>query len=82
MGVQVLNVQKTAGVAGEVRYTAVVRYGDEDASTVSFFGSLFGEPGPVLMITEAFPEGVFVTDPGRFGTKFGPDWVRKFFGEE
>jgi hypothetical protein len=77
------NVKKTAGVAGQVQYTAVLSYPEEDGySTVSFVGSCYGEPGPVLMITEATAAegGVFVTEPGRFGSKFGPEWVRRFFG--
>lgn len=74
---QVLNVRKTSGCAGQVQYTAVVRYSGEDNSTVSFVGSIYG--GPVVMVTEGFPEGIFVTDPSRFGT-FGPEWVRQFFG--
>jgi hypothetical protein len=31
------------------------------------------------MVTEGMPQGVFVTDPGRFGVLFGEDWVRRFF---
>lgn len=75
---QVLNVKKTGGIAGQVRYTAAVKYPGEDMSTVSFVGSVYG--GPVVMCTEGWPDGQFVTDPGRFG-KFGPEWVRKFFEE-
>ena len=78
MKTELLNVKKTAGLAGQVRYTAVVRYPGEDNSTVSFVGSSYG--GPVVMITEGWPDGIFVTDPGRFGT-FGPEWVKRFFGE-
>ena len=74
---EVLKVTKTAGLAGQVRYTAAVKYPGEDLSTVSFVGSTYG--GPVVMVTEGFPDGMFVKDPSRFGT-FGPTWVRKFFG--
>ena len=49
------------------------------ASTVSFIGSVYG--GPVIMATAAFPEGVYVDAPGRFGI-FGATWVKRFFGEE
>lgn len=79
MKAEVLAVVKTAGIAGQVRYTASVKYPGEDMSTVSFVGSVFG--GPVVMVTEGFPEGVFVTDPSRFG-QFGPEWVRRFFQED
>lgn len=78
MSAEVLSVKKTGGLAGQIRYTAAVRYPEEDTSTVSFVGSVYG--GPVVMVTEGFPEGVFVTDPGRFGT-FGSGWVEKFFEE-
>ena len=76
---EVLSVKKTGGIAGQVQYTAVVRYPGEDSSTVSFVGSAYG--GPVVMLTEGSPEGMFVKYPDRFG-KFGPDWVKKFFEEE
>lgn len=75
---EVLSVKKTGGIAGQVRYSASVKYPGEDMSIVSFIGSVYG--GPVVMCTEGFPEGVFVDDPSRFG-KFGPKWVRRFFGE-
>ena len=78
---EVLNVRKTAGIAGQVRYTAVVRYpGEEDNRTVWFVGSTYGAPGPVLMLTEnLLPEGIYVSHPERFGERFGPDWVRAFY---
>jgi hypothetical protein len=76
---KVLNVKKTGGIAGQVRYTAVVQYPGEDSSTVSFVGSVYG--GPVVMVTEGWPDGVFVTEPGQYG-KFSPAWVRNFFEKE
>lgn len=72
-------IRRTNGVAGQFAYTVQARYSDEDAHPVQFVGSSYG--GPVVMITDAFPQGVFVTDPGRFGT-FSPAWVRRFFGKE
>lgn len=76
MNTTVQSVTKTGGIAGQVRLTAAVQYPGEDTSTVSFVGSIYG--GPVVMVTAGFPEGVFVTDPDRFG-EFGPEWVRRFF---
>lgn len=73
---EVLAVKQTGGIAGQVRYTASVKYPAEDMSTVSFYGSVYG--GPVIMATEGWPEGILVTDPSRFG-EFGPEWVRRFF---
>lgn len=77
----VLSVKKTGGIAGQIRYTAVVRYPEEDNSTVSFVGSVYG--GPVVMVTEGFPDGVFVSQATRDRCgKFGPEWVKKFFEED
>lgn len=76
MSATVQAVTKTGGIAGQVRYTAAVQYPGEDTSTVSFVGSVYG--GPVLMITAGFPDGMWVTDPGRHG-EFGPEWIERFF---
>lgn len=79
MEAKVISIARTNGVAGQIRYAAVVEYPGEESSKVSFVGSAYG--GPVLMITGGCPDGVFVTDPSRFG-KFSPKWVRRFFGSE
>jgi hypothetical protein len=76
---EVIKISRTNGVAGQLQYTARVRYPDEDVSTVAFVGSTYG--GPVLMITAGFPDGTFVYDPARFG-EFSPRWVRRFLGVE
>lgn len=62
------------GIAGQVVIDAM-----RDGMRVSFSGSTYGAPGPVVMITETGAQ-VFVSDPGRFGEKFGTDWVRAFVG--
>lgn len=62
------------GVAGQVSYTATVKYEGEEPSSVTFVGSTYG--GPVVMVTAAGQ--TFVTDPGRFG-RFSAAWVRAFF---
>jgi len=72
-------IKRSNGVAGQVSYTVEVTYPDEDTSPVTFVGSVYG--GPVVMLTESMPEGVFVNDVERFGV-FGPDWVRRFFSNK
>lgn len=69
-------VRKVSGIAGQVQYDVTVTYPDEPTETVSFVGSVYG--GPVVMVTPAGTQ-TFVTEPARFG-KFGPEWVRRFFG--
>lgn len=69
-------ITKVPGVAGQISYRVPVTYPTEPTSTVEFVGSAYG--GPVLMITPGNPGGMFVKDPGRFGS-FGPEWVRRFF---
>ena len=79
MAADIIKVTRHNGVAGQLAYTAKVRYPGEDPGDVTFVGSVYG--GAVVMVTEAFPRGVFVKDPSRFG-KFSPKWVRRFFGAE
>lgn len=72
-------IQRINGMAGQVGYVAEVTYPEEEPMKVTFLGSAYG--GSVVMQTPSSPEGVFVTEPGRFG-EFGPGWVRRFFGLE
>lgn len=65
------------GVAGQVCVTGTVTYPGEDPCTVTFVGSCYGAPGPVVMCLGQTQ--TFVTDPGRYGDTFGEDWVRRFF---
>ncbi len=76
---EVIKISRHNGVAGQLAYTARVQYPGEDPGEVTFVGSTYG--GPVVMVTDGFPDGVFVRDPSRFG-KFSPTWVRRFFGAE
>lgn len=71
-------ITRRNGIAGQVAYTVTATYGDETdpPSPVTFIGDTSGV-GPVIMQTPTFE--VFVTDPSRCG-KFGPQWVRNFFG--
>lgn len=66
------------GMAGQLAYTAHVRYGDEPIQYVTFAGARYG--GPVVMVTETL-DAVFVTEPERFG-RLSPRWVRRFYGQE
>lgn len=70
-------ITTNTGVAGQIAFTAHVRYGNE-VQFVSFASSRHG--GPVVMVTENM-ESVFVTEPERFG-RLSPRWVRRFYGEE
>lgn len=72
-------IVRHAGVAGQLAYSVSVTYSGEPAAVVSFTSSTYG--GPVVMTWPAMPRGMFITDPARFGT-FGPEWVRRFFGQE
>lgn len=65
-------------IAGQFNLTAEVTYPGEPTYEVTFVGSTYGTPGPVVMVTEDLNE-TFVTDPGRFGSTFNPSWVRAFF---
>jgi hypothetical protein len=78
---KILSVKKTKGVAGQVSYVAFVEYEDEPVSMVGFSGSVYGSPGPVVMITGNNVQ-TFVSEPGRFGQTFDEAWVRKFFAED
>lgn len=76
---EIISIKRSAGIAGQVQYTATVRYEGEDESRVAFAGSQFG--GPVVMLSGAnLQVQTFVTNPGRFG-KFSEAWVRSFLGE-
>jgi hypothetical protein len=72
-------IVRHAGIAGQLAYSVSVAYPNERASVVTFTGSVYGTPGPVVMVTPGNPRGMFVTSPERFGETFGPAWVRSFF---
>lgn len=77
MNPQIANVRCRVAIADQIGCSVDVTYPGEPTETVIFVGTATGV-GPVVMVS---PNGtqVFVTDPGRFGT-FGPEWVRRFFG--
>ena len=74
-----VKIKRRTGIAGQFSVTAIT----DDGDSVTFVGDVYGAPGPVVMITPAGSQ-VFVTDPGRFGAKFGTEWVKRFLadGEE
>lgn len=73
---QIGRIRRRNGLLGQISYTVNVTYPGEPAMTLTFVGSEYG--GPVVMVSPTGSQ-MFVTDPGRFGT-FGPEWVRRFFG--
>jgi hypothetical protein len=69
-------IYRETGVAGQVAYRAYVRYPDcGGEEIVQFVGSVYG--GPVVLVVGNHQ--MFVTDPGRFGPRLTPQWVRRFF---
>lgn len=71
-------IVRSTGAAGGIAYTVTVTYPPAHGGTshrVTFAGSVYGSPGPVLML----PADIFVDDPGRFGERLSPGWVRRFF---
>lgn len=66
------------GVAGQYAYEAHVQYPGEDTQMVTFVGSEYDAPIVVAWGGTKYTQA-FVTDPGRFGSKLTPEWVRRFF---
>lgn len=76
-----MKFKRKAGIAGQFSITVTFRYhGDDEDTALTFTGSQYGDPGPVVMIQKGGAQ-TFVIDPGRFGTKFGEEWVRAFVGD-
>jgi len=71
--------KRQSGIAGEYAFSATVAYPDEPASVVTFKGSTFG--GPIVMVTDGNPRGVFVSSrvTERIGAKLDAAWVERFF---
>jgi len=74
--VKITTIKKKTGVAGQIGYTTKVTIAGEP-HTVTFVSSSYG--GPVVMVTDAMPDGMVVARPERFGSKLTPAWVRQFF---
>ena len=72
-------IKRETGVAGQVAYTVTITE-DGERSRVTFVGTVYGTPGPVVMVSHGDGLGqTFVRNPERFGAKFNPAWVRAFF---
>ncbi|QWY81394.1 hypothetical protein SEA_RIZWANA_97 [Arthrobacter phage Rizwana] len=73
---EVIDLKLDVGIAGQVMVTAHVRMESGDMVT-GFVGSMYGSPGPVIMI---MGEAQIVVDaPERFGERFNSQWVRRFY---
>jgi hypothetical protein len=74
----VTNVKRHAGIAGNYSLSASVQYEGEEASTVTFVGSVYG--APIVMVMPAGQQ-VFVSErvTDRLGATLDEAWVRGFF---
>lgn len=71
-------ITRRSGVAGQYAYDVQVQYPGEGVQNVAFVGGEYG--GPIVMAWgDTRHTQTFVTDPGRFGSKLTPEWVRRFF---
>lgn len=79
------DVTRSTGIAGQVAYTVVVTdrtYPHEegetvtDESTLTFIGSIYGEPGPVVAVIGGHQMHVY--EPSRFGHVFDSRWAYRF----
>ena len=76
------SVAHKVGLAGQMSYTADVSYPHGDRLAVTFYGSAYGTPGPIIMEwvgSDGIKLSERVSEPSRFGESFGEDWVRAFF---
>jgi hypothetical protein len=71
------NIRTYGSMADRRVYVVPVTYPGEVTREVAFTGPTT-EYGPVVMVTERFPNGLRVYDAGRYG-EFGPNWIREFF---
>lgn len=81
------DVRKSGGIAGQVAFHADVTtttypHNDEEGETVTdeytvhLVGSVYGSPGPVVLVSHGVES--FVTDPARFGETFDAAWAYRF----
>lgn len=79
----ITSIRRKGGIAGQVQYTATVRFEGEFAAATTdatFVGNVYGTPGPVqIIVGELGP--IHVHDAGRFGDTFDELWVRRFYAE-
>lgn len=65
------------GIAGQYCYSTVVTYDGERPRRIDFVANVYGSP--IVMVDTSTGYQTTVDSPDRFG-KFGPEWVRRFFG--
>lgn len=68
-------IKRSAGIAGQFSITATGTI-EGEPYTLTFTGSVYGSPGPVVMTTGTIE--TFVSEPSRFGAVFNEAWVRAF----
>lgn len=80
------DVRKSGGIAGQVAFhvdVTTTTYPHEegetvtDESTVVLVGSVYGSPGPVVLVVNS-DQQMFITDPGRFGEVFDAAWAYRY----
>lgn len=76
---RISNVERYSGIGGQYCVSADVTYLGESTQRAHFIGNVYGEPGPVVIVTDCLPEGAYVTDPGRFGHELSAQWVRNYY---
>jgi len=77
---KVVDMRHRSGIAGQKQIDARVAYDGGPDEWYTFVGSVYGEPGPVVMVVGTYE--TFVYEPSRFGEVFGSDWVLTFFEAE
>lgn len=74
---KVHKMRATSGVAGQRVIDVDVEHdGAPGVDRYTFVGSVYGAPGPVVMVHGSTQS--FVYHPGRFGGRFDADWVLRF----
>lgn len=84
MSITLGTIRPARGIAGGVAYSVHVTWTMNDgevgySTDVTFVGSTYGAPGPVVVIGGGAQ--TFVSEPGRFGETFDPEWIRRFYAE-
>ena len=77
MGPTLEKIVYLGALAGRNAYAVPVTYPGEETCTIAFTGDTMG--GDVIMVSDTYPGGIRVTDPGRFGPRLNPAWVRAYF---
>jgi hypothetical protein len=75
------DIRRVTGIAGQFSYKVYLTYPYEEKTTIRFYASAYGMPGPIFMSIDGRQhfDGVRVNEPERFGTELSAEWVRNFF---